>query len=380
MKLTRALLAFALLALLPVMALAQSKAGRVGDGANEVLAIVEGKPITYQQVIAERDMLAEINAIRQTRRVPEEVPDSTLEKQIVHQALQSYILQLLLDGEADKLQINISDTMMRGIMARERRESGIKEEDDQGWARYCKSRYGKTPADYREARRVALRRSESLYYLSGARGPLPAEIPVTAYFSLSVTPKDLRREFDASKVDWRIARKIDFRQFKLFYPQETTLQARNKLLQAIQDPTVGVYARMQKGESMEAATDGLKKLLEDEKFPGVRFELSERRTAKNDDELDATTYGLVLSVPRTGGLSKLAAMNQEEDDGTKLEVVTFAQVFSREEGDQRDFEDPKVQESIRNELFQRRFQENRVKVEQALLKRAAIVPEKLIAR
>jgi len=378
MNLRRALIASALLALLPVLAYSQSKAARVADGANEVLAIVEGKPITYQQIVGGRDMQAEINAVRQTRRLGPEVPDSTLEKQIVHQSLQAFILQQLLDAEADKLQLNVTDSTMRAVLARERKQSGIKEDDDQSWAKFCKTRYGLTPSDYRERRRTDLRRSEALYYLAGARGSLPAEIPVTAYFSLSVTPRDVRREFEARKVDWRVAQKIDFRQFKLFYPQETTIQARNKLLQAIQDPTTGVYARVLKGESLEAAVDGLKKVLDEEKFPDVRYEISDRRVAKDDSELDSTTYGMVLSVPRTGGLSKLAAMTDTSDDGTTLEVVTFAQVFSREEGDQRNFEDPKVQEAIRNDLFQRRFQENRVKVEQALLKRAAIVPEKLL--
>lgn len=380
MKLPRLILAIMALAAWPLLTLAQSKAARVADGANEVLAIVEGKPVTYLQVVGGRDIQAEINAMRQTRRLGPEVPDSTLEKQLVHQSLQGFILDLLLDSEADRLQLKISDSIMRSVMARERRQSGIKEDDDAGWARFCKARYGLTPSDYRERQRIALRRSEAMYYLSGARGALPAEIPVTAYFSLSVTPRDLRREFDARKVDWRVARNIDFRQFKLIYPQETTIQARNKLLTAIQDPVTGVYARVQKGESFEAATDGLQKLLDDEKFPGVRFELTERRIAKDDSELDATTYGMVLSVPRTGGLSKLAAMSETDEEGVNYEIVTFAQVFARQEGDQRNFEDPKVQETIRIDLFQRKLKENRVKVEQALLKRAAIVPEKLIPR
>ncbi|MBE7491210.1 MAG: SurA N-terminal domain-containing protein [Planctomycetes bacterium] len=376
----RALTAALLLALAPALGLAQSKAARIADGANEVLAIVDGKPVTFFQVTAGRDLQAEINALRQTRGGMPDQTDSMLEKQIVHQSLPAFILQLLLDAEADKLQLKITDGMMRALLARERKDAGIKPEDDQGWARFCKSRYGLTPAEYRERKRVDLRRAEALYYLAGARGALPAEIPVSTYFSLAVTPRDVRREFDATRGDWRVARNIDFRQFRLYYPQETTIQGRNKLLNALQDPATGVYARAQKGESLEAATDGLRKLLADERLPGVRVEITERKTAKDDSELDANTYGLVLSVPRTGGLSKLSAVTSTEEDGTVLEVVTFVQVFSREDGDLRNFEDPKVQESIRNRLFQRRFQENRVKVEQALMKRAAIVPEKLIAR
>lgn len=365
---------------MPILALAQSKAARTSDGANEVLAIVDGKPVTYQQIVGSRDIQAEINAIRQSRRGIENIPDSQLEKQIVYQALQAYVLQLLLDAEADKLQLTISDTLMRSLLNNERRKAGIADGDDQGWARFCKARYGQTPSDYRERRKRDLRRSEALQYLAGARGALPAEIPVTAYFSLSVTPRDVRLEFDAKRVDWRVARRIDFRQFKLYYPQDTTIDTRNKLLAAIQDPATGVYPRVLKGESMEAACDGLRKLLEEQKFPGVRFEISDRRVARDDSELDPTTYGMVLSVPRTGGLSKLAAVTEEDAEGATQDVITFCQVFSREEGDQRNFEDPKVQETIRSELFFRKLQENRVKVEQALLKRAAIVPEKLVAR
>lgn len=380
MRAIRCVLALLLLAMLPLVLLAEGNSMRLADGANEVLVIVNGKPVTYQQIVGDRDMQSEINAVRQTRGISDSVPDSFIEKQIVFAALENYVVNLLLEGEADKLQININNSTMRAVLAGERKRAGVAVDDDNGWAKYVKARYGLTVSDYRERRRTDIRRKEALYYLAGARGALPAEVPVTTYFSLSVTPKDLRREFEATRPKWRIARDIDFRQFKLYYPQDTSIETRNKLLAALTGEGTGVYPRVEKGESLEAATDSLKTLIDTQKYPGVRFEISARKKVKDDSELDATTYGMVLSVPATGGLSKLGALTEEDEEGVQLEVVSFVQVFSRRDGDARNFENPKVQESLRNEIFQRRFQENEAKVTAELLKRAAIVPEKQLSR
>jgi hypothetical protein len=55
--------------------------------------------------------------------------------------------------------------------------------------------------------------------------------------------------------------------------------------------------------------------------------------------------------------------------------VRFIKLISCRFGALRVFDDPKVQEGIREQLFAQRLAENRRKVEQELLRRAAIVPE-----
>lgn len=350
------------------------------SGSTQVLVTVNGRPITYHQIVGDRDMQAEINALRQTRgRALEGVPDSRLEEVIVSQSVTNYVLQQLLDAEADKLMVRVTDTIMRGVLARERKAARIAEGDDQAWAAFLKTRYGMTPAEYREKRRTDLRRSEALYALAGARGALPNEAAAAGYFSLAVTPRDVRRAFEATSIKWRVSRNIDFEQFKLYFPEETPYDVVQKLEAALMNDATGVYPRVKsRGESMEASTDGLRKLLDEQRYPGVRYTI-QRTRAKDNTELDADTYRLVQS-PNPGDVSLPSALSEEDEDGGKFQVITFVKVFSREDGDLRNFEDVQVQEAIRNELFQRRFQENRAKVEQALLHRAAIVPRSMINR
>jgi hypothetical protein len=88
----------------------------------------------------------------------------------------------------------------------------------------------------------------------------------------------------------------------------------------------------------------------------------------------------VLSLPVTGGVSDIGSAPETDDKGTKFEGYMFIQLFSKEEGDARRFDDPKVQTTISQMLYNRALQENMAKVQQALLKRAVIVPDRLIAR
>jgi len=112
----------------------------------------------------------------------------------------------------------------------------------------------------------------------------------------------------------------------------------------------------------------------------LAVELGERSTAKDDSDLDPTTYQMVLSVSSNGGISELGYAEDTDDEGQKLEGFQFVQLFSREDGDRRNFESPKVQEGIRAKIERDRLAQNQAKVQQALLKRAAIVPEKLFPR
>ena len=350
------------------------------DGSNEVLAVVNGKAITYQQIVGDLDMQAEINATRTIQRVPAEIADEEIEDQLVFQRLRSYILQRLLDAEAERVQLKISDSQMRGIINRQKKNLGLRDDDVKSWAGYLKEKFNLTPGEYLERTRGEIRRNEILNYMAGLYGPLPAQFPLEIYFSLSVTPRDVREEFDRTADSWRVARNIDYRRFRLLYPPEVARESQGKLYAAVITGENSVRERMLKGESIEAASDGLKKLIEDLGIPGVRLELGERATAKDDSDLDPLTYQMVLSVPAKGGISELGYAEDTDGEGQKLDGFQFVQLFSREDGDRRNYESPKVQEGIRAAIERQRLAQNRSKVEQALLKRAAIVPEKLFPR
>jgi len=373
----RLLIAAICLCLLCAVVTAQ---GDRADGANEILAVVNGKAITYQEIVGDTDLQLEINATRITQRVPPEVSDRELEKQLVFQMLQSYVLKKLLDDEADRIQLKISDAQMRGVITRQKKLIGIGDYDIKAWAGYLKEKYNLTPSEYLNRTRGEIRRNEILNYMAGAYGPLPAQYPLEIYFSLSVTPGEVRKDFERDADRWRIARNIDYRQLRLLYPAESSIDTKRKLVNAVVEGDTSVHARVEKKESLENASEGLIKLIQDLSLPGVKLEISERTVAKDDSELDPTAYQMVLSVSPKGGVSEVGSVRETDDEGQQYEGVMFVQLFSREDGDRRNFESPKVQQSIRTQLENQRLIQNRAKVEQALMKRAAIVPEKLFAR
>ena len=255
----------------------------------------------------------------------------------------------------------------------------MKEEDEREWADYVRERYGDTPTEYRERRRGEIRRQQVQWMMAGAQGALPKQHPLEIYFALNVTPRDIRREFLRERDRYKIARKIDYERFKLLYPKDTSLDNQRKLWTAVTDEETGVRARVLNAESFKAATDGLDKLVKRLKLPGLSVKLSKRKKVKDDTDLDSFTYQQVLAVPADGGVSELGAIRETIDD-TEYNGWQFIRLYSKVEGDARRFNDPKVQASIRDGLWQRKLAENVKKVEKALLKRASIVPERLVAR
>lgn len=351
------------------------------NGVNEILAVVNGDAITYNEIVGDIDLQSEINAARSIQGLSPNVTDAEIEKDLVFQRLESFILQKLLDGEADRIQLNITDAQMRAIINAERKKLGLDEGDAKGWATYLKEKYNLTPTEYREKTRARIRQNEIMNYMAGLYGALPPQYPLEIYFSLSVTPAEVRKEFERTAEQWRIAKDIDYREFRLEYPADKmSRDDKIKLITAVVDGDNSVRQRVLNNESLEKASEGLKALIEDMGIPGLRMELTERETVRDDLELDPTTYQLVLQVPVTGGVSDVAAFDDTDEDGQRLEGFKFIKLYSRTEGDRRDFESPIVQESIRIGIQNRRFVQNRAKVEQALMKRAAIVPERNFKR
>lgn len=347
------------------------------DGFNEVLAIVNGHVITYQEIVGEGELQAEVNARRTMYGIGPNVPDREIERQIVYERLPAFVLQRLLDAEAARIQLRIPDSYMRFVLSRERRALGMGDEETRAWAVYLRERFNFTPSEYRERRRQEITRNEILRYMAGVNGAFPPQFPLDIYFSLSVTPSEVRREFDRVRERYVIPLDIEFREFRLIMPQDTDLVARSKLVEAAAEPRVetSVYARVLRGESLEGASDGLRRMIEAEDIPGVSLTLGERRFEPDDSNLDTTVTEQILSVPTTGGFSEPATFYETGEDGTEYIGIVFVQVFSRKDGSLRAFEDPKVQQGIRDRIFNRRFQDNQQKVERELMKRAAIVPE-----
>ncbi|KAA0213116.1 hypothetical protein EDM80_08605 [bacterium] len=373
----RLALALMLLCALPLCVQANPRGS--SDGYNEILAIVDGEPITYQDVLGGRnDLSAEVRTQREVRRIPISVTDKEIERGIVYGQLDTFIVNRLLLSEARKINFesNVKDSDVRTVIQNERRLLGIADGDEVRWANYLQEKFSLTPSEYRERRRRDMIQNQMVFVMAGGQGALPTEFPLSVYFPLNVSPRDIRAAFDADREKYKVARKVDYRLLKLSFLANTSLGDRRKLGAAFGE----CQARAKRGESLESASSGLRLLVEQMGLPGLKLEVSERRRAETDKDLDPSVYQMVLSLPRAGGVSEYGTAPYTDEKGVSFDSYLFIQLFSKEEGDARQFSDPKVQAEIREAVYNRRLQENIGRVQQALLKRAVIIPERLIAR
>lgn len=348
------------------------------DGANEIVAVVDGTPITYQDVVGKVDLAVEVRTMRQVRRIAENITDKEIERAIVYSQIEIFIVNRLLLNEARKVRVdaNIRDSDVRAVIKQERAAKGIAEGDEIAWARYLQEKYSLTPSEYRERKRTEVIQQQMLYVMAGGQGSVPTEYPLSVYFPLNVSPKDLRAAFNAERHTNKNATQIDYRALKLILPTTTSLGDRRKLYEALQD----ARARTSAGESLDSAAAGLKILERQMGLIGLKVVVGERTIAKTQADLDDTAYQLVLSLPARGGVSEIAGMAPYEEGDFKYEGYMFVQLFSKREGDAISFDDPQWQSTKLAELQRAKMDENIGKVQRALLRRAVIVPSRLIAR
>lgn len=372
----RAALTFLLLLLFPLVALAEGD--KLCDGSNEIVAVVDGTPITYQDVVGKLDLAIEVRTMRQVRRIPESVTDKEIERAIVYSQIEVFIVNRLLLNEAHKVRVdaNVRDSDVRAIIRQERMQKGIADGDEIAWANYLQEKYSLTPSEYRDRKRTDVIQQQMIYLMAGGQGNVPTEYPLTVFFPLNISPKDLRRAYNAERQFNKNATQIDYRTLKVIVLSSTVIADRRKLYEALQD----AQARVRAGESLESAAAGLKILEAQMALPGLRIEIGPRQLAKAQTDLDDTAYQQVLSLPATGGVSEISAMPTFEEKDAKFEGYQFVQLFSKREGDAILFNDPQWQSTKLQELTSAKLDENIGKVQRALLKRAVIVPSRLIAR
>ncbi len=364
-----------MVAMIAVPALAQ-RAPKVADGKNEILAVVDGEPITYQQIAGRLDLAAEIRTVREVRRVPDSITDAEIERELVYSQLEIFIVRRLLTAEAERVGHNVSDSEVRSVITRERAQHGIAEGDEVAWAAFLQQKYGQTPSEYRERKREDVRQNQLLYLMAGWQGPLPTAFPISVSLPLSVTPREIRAVFEKERERYKVATNIDYQVVKLVFPRTTVLEDRRKLVAVLTE----AHGRARRGEGLEAATAGLKSLVSQMSVAGLKLTVGERMVATDDSKLGALDYRMVLSLPKEGGVSEVGAVVENDDSGAEYDGYQFIKLYSKVEGSARRFEDPKVQEAITEGLRNKKLDENISKVQAILLKRAIIVPERLIAR
>lgn len=368
--------ALMLMLLLPLAALAEGE--KLCDGSNEIVAVVDGTPITYQDVIGKLDLAIEVRTMRQVRRIPENVTDQEIERAIVYSQIEIFIVNRLLLNEARKVRVdaNIRESDVRALIKQERTQRGIAEGDEIAWVSYLQEKYSLTPSEYRERKRTEVIQQQMIYVMAGGQGTVPTEYPLSVFFPLNISPKDLRKAFNEDRQFNKNATQIDYRTLKVIIPASTGIGDRRKLYEALQD----AQARARAGESLDSAAAGLKILEKQMGLIGLKVVVGDRAIAKTQADLDDTAYQLVLSLPATGGISEIAGISPFDENEVKYEGYEIVQLFSKREGDAISFDDPQWQATKLAELQRSKMDENIGKVQRALLKRAVIVPSRLIAR
>ena len=373
---TRFLAAITLTLLLPLAALAEGE--KLCDGSNEIVAVVDGTPITYQDVIGKLDLAIEVRTMRQVRRIPDNVTDQEIERAIVYSQIEVFIINRLLLNEARKVRVdaNIRESDVRALIKQERSQKGIADGDEIAWASYLQEKYSITPSEYRDRKRTEVIQQQMVYVMAGGQGTVPTEYPLSVYFPLNVSPKDLRKAFNEERKVNKNATQIDYRSFKVIFPVSAGWGDKKKLYESLVD----AQSRARAGESLESAAAGLKILEKQMGLIGLKVVVGERKIAKSQTDLEDTAYQLVLSLPERGGISDIAGIAPFDENDVKFEGYELIQLFSKREGDAITFDDPQWQSTKLAELQRAKLDENIGKVQRALLKRAVIVPSRLIAR
>ncbi len=373
---TRVTLAILVLLLVPFLALAEGD--KLSDGSNEIVAVVDGTAITYQDVVGKLDLAIEVRTMRQVRRIPDNVTDQEIERAIVYSQIEVFIINRLLLNEARKVRVdaNIRESDVRALIKQERSQKGIADGDEIAWANYLQEKYSITPSEYRDRKRTEVIQQQMIYVMAGGQGNVPTEYPLSVYFPLNISPKDLRKAFNEERKVNKNATQIDYRSLKVIIAATTTLGDRKKLYEALVD----AQSRARAGESLESAAAGLKILEKQMGLIGLKVVVGERKIAKSQADLDDTAYQLVLSLPERGGISDIAGIAPFDENDVKFEGYELIQLFSKREGDAITFDDPQWQSTKLAELQRAKLDENIGKVQRALLKRAVIVPSRLIAR
>ncbi|MCC6150299.1 MAG: SurA N-terminal domain-containing protein [Planctomycetes bacterium] len=373
---TRLIAAITLTLMLPLAALAEGE--RLSEGSNEIVAVVDGTPITYQDVIGKLDLAIEVRTMRQVRRIPDNVSDQEIERAIVYSQIEVFIINRLLLNEARKVRAdaNIRESDVRALIKQERSQKGIADGDEIAWANYLQEKYSITPSEYRDRKRTEVIQQQMIYVMAGGQGAVPTEYPLSVYFPLNVSPKELRKAFNDDRKVNKNATQIDYRSLKVVFPVNAAFGEKRKLFEALVD----AQGRARAGESLESAAAGLKILEKQMGLIGLKVVLGERTIAKSQADLDDTAYQLVLSLPERGGISEIAGMAPYEENELKFEGYELLQLFSKREGEAIAFDDPQWQSTKLAELQRAKLDANIGKVQRALLKRAVIVPSRLIAR
>jgi hypothetical protein len=331
------------------------------DGSNPVLAVVDGKPITFESV---RSELTDFDTRVQTEQtLSGDLSRQQAEDLVVYRAVRQRAGEIIIQREADTAGFKVSDSVVEANVSFERERAGIDRDDLSKWAEYTQQNYGKSPLQYRKYVRDGLARSQILKVMAGQYGPIRGyKLPV--FYELSVSPQELRDEYERDRERWRVLLNIDYSLFSVQIASNTAASARNSVENALTEAKKRLA-----NESEDAVTEYLKQELA--RVPGLIADVVVKKhvTAADDSKLDSYGENVRKLIPAQCSEGVLPGTEGEKS------VLYFVRLNSREIGpDKRVFTDVAVQEGLRQRISRRKLGENLQRVQDALIERAIIVP------
>jgi len=342
------------------------------DGKNEVLAIVDGQPITTEVIKAE--IGDPIETAIQTAMTLASDPSSgktisyeEAEAQVVYGEVMRKASSIIIRRIAKESRLTVSDGQVDSRIDSLKEWRGIAKDDLAAWAEYTISNFGKTPLKFRDGLRGELMEYQALEVMAGVYGPIRGlDLPV--FIPREVSPAELLAEYESKKEKWKILTDIDYTLVAIGLSTTTSISSRQ-----IVDSALAEAARRLRNEPLADIETYLKTEISNiiDDTPKLLVEASVK--VASDKEFDE--FG---SYVRGKAVGEMTGLQQH----TKGDVTWrfFLRLNNQVVGVSREFSDMVVQEQLRNDVLERKGDANKKRVRSTLLEKAIVVPGSIVGR
>lgn len=342
----------------------------LSDGKNEVLALVDGVPITVESIkseLGENLDTAVTTEMTLDVSVGGRLTRERAEARVIMRAVRQTASSAILRKTAEEFGFRVSDAMVDARLDSLKEARGIARDDLKAWAEYTIETFGQTPLKFRQTARLQMMEFQSLQIMAGDYGPIRG-LTLPVFFPLEVAPSELKEEYERTKDQWRILTDVDYTLIAVGLPPTTGISSRTLV-----DSTLRSARERLKEESIEAVEAFVRTEVQRvaDTTPEVRTFASVK--VANDRDLDG--FGGNVRGMRPGEVK--GVLPQRADD---LEWRFIIRLNSATVGVSREFSDVVVQRRLDSDIRQRKSYANQQRVREALLQRAVIVPQSVMGQ
>lgn len=343
------------------------------DGNNEILAIVDGKPITTESIRAELEGTIEtdiqtemtLESARTGGRI--QMTREQAEAIVIYRKVREKAASMIIRRIAEESKLTVSDTQLDSEIDRMKARAGISKDDLEAWADYTLRNTGKTPLKFRASLKGDFMEYQALELMAGMYGQIRGlELPV--FIPREVSPSELLSEYQSTKDRWKVLSGIDYSLLAIGISNTASITTRQ-----IADAALTEAARRLKNEPIAAVEAYLRAETERITDDTPQLDVLPSVQVGNDSELD--DFGSWVRGLNPGDISLPLQHTKNEISWrfiVRLNSVTV--------GESRKFDDPVVQGQLKEELLQSKGMANKRRVRDALLERANVLPASLVGR